>query len=171
MFTPTRHVFILYYLGCDGGSLTCFLCGKTGHFARQCKETKGDGLLPLGAEDEEPCPYPTLEEANAMAKFSKFAVRMPKLKNPEENDENIQENTKQDASDDHESDTEGNDDEIVIENEEFKFDDDDDALLAETMKIEDHVRQLDVKHYLDTTTFVSAYYNLKEDGTLIGNTY
>ncbi|KAJ8973800.1 hypothetical protein NQ317_002801 [Molorchus minor] len=47
--------------GCDGGMLTCFSCGQIGHFSRNCKGLNGDGLLPLVADQEEECPYPTLE--------------------------------------------------------------------------------------------------------------
>lgn len=58
--------------GCDGGVLTCFNCGGTGHMARQCK-VKGDGLLPMSAEaEEEASPFPTLEEAEMMTEKQKL---------------------------------------------------------------------------------------------------
>lgn len=54
--------------GCDGNILTCFTCGKPGHFAQNCT-AQGDGLLPLGAVDEiDDSIFPTLEEAEQMAK-------------------------------------------------------------------------------------------------------
>ncbi|KAJ8978958.1 hypothetical protein NQ317_009354 [Molorchus minor] len=59
--------------GCDGGMLTCFSCGQIGHFSRNCKGLNGDGLLPLVADQEEECPYPTLEEASQMARDKRFS--------------------------------------------------------------------------------------------------
>ncbi|XP_039429803.1 ATP-dependent DNA helicase Q4 [Culex pipiens pallens] len=66
--------------GCDGGVLTCFQCGGVGHMARQCK-VKGEQLLPLGAEGEEESPFPTLEEAESMAKAKTLVVHSNKMQN------------------------------------------------------------------------------------------
>ncbi|XP_063241000.1 ATP-dependent DNA helicase Q4 isoform X2 [Bacillus rossius redtenbacheri] len=50
-----------------GGLLTCFSCGDVGHYARNCLN-KGDKLLPQDeGEEEDESPFPTLEQAEAMA--------------------------------------------------------------------------------------------------------
>lgn len=73
--------------GCDGGVLTCFNCGGVGHFAQQCK-VNGDALLPLSAQlEEDPSPFPTLEEAEqmatqgALAAHSRNIARLPQAAN------------------------------------------------------------------------------------------
>ncbi|XP_058838273.1 ATP-dependent DNA helicase Q4-like isoform X1 [Topomyia yanbarensis] len=66
--------------GCDGGVLTCFQCGGVGHMARSCK-VKGENLLPLDAVGEEESPFPTLEEADSMAKAKSLVVHANKIEN------------------------------------------------------------------------------------------
>ncbi|XP_037890041.1 uncharacterized protein LOC119637796 [Glossina fuscipes] len=73
--------------GCDGGTLKCFKCAKTGHFAENCK-IKGDTLLPLSAQlEEDSSPFPTLKEAERMASQCALAVhsrnvsKLPKAAN------------------------------------------------------------------------------------------
>ncbi|XP_020280257.1 ATP-dependent DNA helicase Q4 [Pseudomyrmex gracilis] len=52
----------------DKNSTTCFKCGESGHFAKNCSVSKGDALLPLDEIDESSSSnFPTLEEAEKMA--------------------------------------------------------------------------------------------------------
>ncbi|RLU16956.1 hypothetical protein DMN91_011025 [Ooceraea biroi] len=50
----------------DKNGMTCFKCGESGHFAKNCSASKSDALLPL-EEIDESSSYPTLEEAERMA--------------------------------------------------------------------------------------------------------
>ncbi|XP_052860707.1 uncharacterized protein LOC128267812 [Anopheles cruzii] len=74
--------------GCDGGILTCFQCGGTGHMARECRNVREDKLLPLGVDVEEESAFPTLEEAEAMANAKTALVhsnrleKLPPVANP-----------------------------------------------------------------------------------------
>ncbi|XP_049538714.1 uncharacterized protein LOC125953289 [Anopheles darlingi] len=67
--------------GCDGGVLTCYLCGGVGHMARQCRNVREDKLLPIGAEIEEESSFPTLEEAEAMANAKTAVVHSNRMDN------------------------------------------------------------------------------------------
>lgn len=64
--------------GCDGGVLTCFNCGMPGHFAQDCQK-KGDKLLPINAELDDISPFPTLEEAQTLAKQKAVLVHSTNL--------------------------------------------------------------------------------------------
>ncbi|EFN84636.1 ATP-dependent DNA helicase Q4 [Harpegnathos saltator] len=50
----------------DKNGMTCFKCGESGHFARNCTVSKGEALLPL-EEIDESSNFPTLQEAEKMA--------------------------------------------------------------------------------------------------------
>ncbi|XP_030754081.1 ATP-dependent DNA helicase Q4 isoform X1 [Sitophilus oryzae] len=144
--------------GCDGGKLMCFNCGQEGHFARACKAGKGDGLLPILNEEEEECPFPTLEEASKMASESALSIRKPKIAAAAENSGNLDELTNP-------ADYTNVDDQ---EEDQLFEDVDSEVLLAEMLKLEEYVRKIDVQSYMDNIKTVAPYYNLDELGALKG---
>ncbi|XP_018315009.1 ATP-dependent DNA helicase Q4 isoform X2 [Mycetomoellerius zeteki] len=50
----------------DKNSMTCFKCGESGHFVKNCSASKNNALLPL-EEIDDSSNFPTLEEAEKMA--------------------------------------------------------------------------------------------------------
>lgn len=166
--------------GCDGGMLVCFNCGQTGHFARNCKASKGDSLLPLTGEmEEDEIHLPTLEEAAKMAEGA-LKIRAPSLLNQKEQilgsngdsdlsgDEKTNENGEdriiECSQDEDDGDTKQNDTEYGFDEEGLNSE----LLLEEALKLEEYVRQLDVQQYLDRVKVVEPYYQPNEDGSIIG---
>ncbi|XP_032665007.1 ATP-dependent DNA helicase Q4 [Odontomachus brunneus] len=62
----------------DKNGMTCFKCGESGHFAKNCTVSKGDALLPL-KEIDESSSFPTLEEAERMASQNAMIAHSHKI--------------------------------------------------------------------------------------------
>lgn len=153
--------------GCDGGMLTCFKCGQVGHFAQNCKTQIGDSLLPLSVmQTEEPCPYPTLEEAAKITEEQNKELNIRKsTRNFETSNKKIILNEA--AAKDNDV-IESTEEDIDNDNPQDPFNDsDDDLLLAETLSIEKYLTQFDIQKYVDKTDEISPVYELCHDGSLI----
>ncbi|ENN79822.1 hypothetical protein YQE_03645, partial [Dendroctonus ponderosae] len=139
--------------GCDGGKLMCFNCGQEGHFAQRCKADKDGGLLPLTGDDEE-CTIPSLEEASRMAAESNLNIRKSKLQSINENAEKPVASNSDNSSEDEEWLDDGLDQDVLLE---------------EIARLEEHVKKLDVQQYMDNVKVVEPYYTLQEDGRVIAS--
>lgn len=115
----------------------------------------GVGLLPLTGEEEE-CGIPSLEEASKMASESNLNIRKSKLQSTNSNTEETAALISDNSAED---DDEWLDDGL-----------DQDVLLEEIERLEDHVKKLDVQQYMDNVRVVQPYYSLQEDGGVIGET-
>ncbi|XP_076264660.1 recQ4 helicase isoform X2 [Rhynchophorus ferrugineus] len=149
--------------GCDGGKLTCFNCGQEGHFARNCKSTKGDGLLPLEAQVEEECPFPTLEEASKLASESMLSIRKPKLAVNQKATQGSDENNPESITDNESEADESEDDEDDF----FEDHIDSETLLTEMLKLEEYVKKVDIQEYVDNIKIVNPYFQLNDHNDII----
>ncbi|XP_028049937.2 ATP-dependent DNA helicase Q4 isoform X2 [Monomorium pharaonis] len=62
----------------EKNGMTCFKCGESGHFAKNCSVSKGNVLLPL-EEIDDSSSFPTLAEAERMANENAFVAHRHKL--------------------------------------------------------------------------------------------
>lgn len=144
--------------GCDGGELTCFKCGKTGHFSRQCKAST-DKLLPREVDDENEYLLPSLQEASKIARDSALAVRVPNI-------------LEQENLPPAEINTEGSSGKV---DNAYEFQDDEELedfmMNADT---EEHLKRLTQQSSQPATSSANKHavrplYNLNSDGSLPGN--
>ncbi|XP_025836849.1 general transcriptional corepressor trfA-like [Agrilus planipennis] len=140
---------------CSTDRQMCFTCGESGHWARKCPNKKGEELLPLEADTEE-CVCPTLEEATEMARTSTLIIRTPNFENYRSNksSESNQNVLTEEGINNECDDADDFEDNLPIE------------FLKELDKLEEEVRKVDLKKYIDNTKFVESFYKL-DDGKII----
>lgn len=145
--------------GCDGGLLTCFKCGKTGHMARKC-QAPVDKLMPLETYEEElaKCPIPSLEQASDMARNSALAVHKPNIDLNSDKEPMIEETSTEDA-------------EREENNDEYDFEEND--------ELDDFIANTDIENlpsmqvaqsweFIDEQKIVKPLYDVESDGSLKG---
>lgn len=62
----------------DKNGMTCFKCGESGHFTKNCSASKSDALLPL-EEIDDSLNFPTLEEAEKIANENVVVAQSHKI--------------------------------------------------------------------------------------------
>ncbi|XP_014611463.1 PREDICTED: ATP-dependent DNA helicase Q4 [Polistes canadensis] len=154
----------------EKNGMSCFKCGETGHFARYCTAMKTDNLLPL-VETDELAEYPSLEEAEKMAKQNALVAHSKQLsKLPEKPLHTYQEEMVLTLDDEEYILDEADFADIMEEEEkeemevEMEKENEEEQEIPVVHKIPD---ELIAKLCLPEIKVLTALYPLKEDGSLI----